>query len=72
MEFGFYEWQLLVLASVFVVALGIERHVAQSSISKESLEDSLENGSRVVGSGVLSTLTRKYLLVYAIVMGALQ
>jgi len=71
MELGFYEWQLLVLASVFVVSLGIEKHVAQSSISKESIDDSLENGSRV-GSGVLSTLTRKYLLVYAIVMGALQ
>ncbi len=68
MELDFYEWQLLVLASFFVVSLGIERHVAKSSIS---IEDRLENGSGV-GSGVLSTLTRKYLLVYAIVMGALQ
>lgn len=68
MELGFYEWQLLVLASLCAVSLGVERHVATSSGWKESAEDRLENGTRV-GSGVLSALTRKYLLVYAIVMG---
>ena len=68
MEFGFYERQLLVLASFCVVLLGIERNVAKGSIvAKESTENRRENGSRV---SVRSELTRKYLLVYAIVMGA--
>ncbi len=68
MESGFYERQLLVLASFCVVSLGIERNVARgSTIAKESTDDRRENGSRV---SVRSALTRKYLLVYAIVMGA--
>jgi len=68
MEFGFYERQLLVLASFCVVFLGIERNVARgSTVAKESTDNRRQNGSQV---SVRSELTRKYLLVYAIVMGA--
>jgi len=71
MQLGFYELQLLALASVCAISLALERHVAKKNhkIEKASVDDRLEDGIAASTSG-LSSLMRKYLLVYAIVMGA--
>ena len=70
MELGFYESQLLVLATGCAISFGLERHVAKNTRhAKETADERLENGKLGTGGSALSTLTRKYLLVYAIVMG---
>jgi len=73
MELGFYESQLIVLATVCAISFGLERHVAKNARQhphpKETADERLENGKLGVGGSALSTLTRKYLLVYAVVMG---
>ncbi|KAF9479320.1 DUF791-domain-containing protein [Pholiota conissans] len=68
---GFYEQQLLGLGVICLLALTADRYVAKSAKqlqSKSSADDRLESGK--TSSSALATLTRKYLLVYAIVMGA--
>ncbi|KAF8196104.1 hypothetical protein BJ912DRAFT_956324 [Pholiota molesta] len=68
---GFYEQQLLGLGVFCLLALTADRYVAKSTKqlqSKISADDRLESGKS--SSSALATLTRKYLLVYAIVMGA--
>ncbi|TFY77336.1 hypothetical protein EWM64_g6675 [Hericium alpestre] len=81
---GFYEFQLVLLTAVCIAVLLIERYVASSkkpsaSAQKELVDDSLENGAvgngsagGVTGARAAATraLMRKYLIVYAIVMGA--
>lgn len=67
----FYEVQLVILAGLCVAALLVERYVSQShkrNQTKDSAEDQLESG-KVGNAGAMSLLTKKYLLVYAIVMG---
>jgi hypothetical protein len=67
---GFYEQQLLGLGVFCLLALTADRYVAKSTKqlqSKISADDRLESGKS--SSSALATLTRKYLLVYAIVMG---
>ncbi|KZT07017.1 DUF791-domain-containing protein [Laetiporus sulphureus 93-53] len=73
---SFYELQLICLVSFCLVSLLVERHLSKRRANpKAELEE--EDGHHVTstaatsGSGhVLSTLTRQYLIVYAIVMGA--
>ena len=76
MQLGFYELQLLVLASVCTVALGFERFVSKKpkqdlKSGKDSANERLEDGvvPSMGASTGLSSLMRKYLIVYAIVMG---
>ena len=67
---GFYEVQLLQLAVVCVISLSIDRYVAGKSAKhgKESADDRLESG-KLGSTSALTALTRKYLVVYGIVMG---
>ncbi|THH12278.1 hypothetical protein EW146_g7769 [Bondarzewia mesenterica] len=90
---GFYEFQLTLLVLICVLVLVLERWVssskikkplAASSLAKEYVDDSLENGRSHTRHGsngsvsgmasaresALNALMRKYLVVYAIVMGA--
>ncbi|KAJ7119928.1 hypothetical protein C8R43DRAFT_1099133 [Mycena crocata] len=70
----FYEFQLLWLSIGCLVALLADRHASQNRrklASKDSREERAEGG--LTGSGTasaLAALTRQYLVVYAIVMGA--
>ena len=81
---GFYQFQLGVLAVVCVVLIALERFLKSKKPPPDHskdlpLEENIEvghatNGTAVVTSGssragALNTLMRKYLLVYAIVMG---
>lgn len=67
---GFYEVQLLGLAVICVISLSIDRYVAGKSAKhgRESADDRLESGKSGSPSA-LAALTRKYLVVYGIVMG---
>lgn len=70
---NFYEIQLAVLASICGVALLVDRYVSKSKAQHKanaSADERLESGKAGHSEGALSALTRKYLLVYAIVMGA--
>lgn len=70
---GFYEQQLLGLGVVCVLALTLDRYVSNSAEQQQSkahAEDRLEGGK--TSGSALATLTRKYLLVYAIVMGEFE
>ncbi|KAG1861263.1 hypothetical protein F4604DRAFT_1882473 [Suillus subluteus] len=70
---GFYELQLILLVSSCLVFLFLERHVSRRKESKEKdlhTAERLENGEPTVSHNSLATLTRQYLIVYAIVMGA--
>ena len=70
---GFYEQQLLGLGVVCVLALMLDRYVSNSAEQQQSkahAEDRLESGKP--GGSALAMLTRKYLLVYAIVMGEFE
>ncbi|OBZ67712.1 Molybdate-anion transporter, partial [Grifola frondosa] len=58
----FYELQLAFLASFCVLFLLVERRLSRKSRSQNA-------DASTVPSGVVSTLTRQYLIVYAIVMG---
>lgn len=65
----FYELQLILLAGFCAVALLLEQYVSRQKRSAANA-DHLENGgpAQVSNHGGLSTLTRKYLVVYGIVM----
>ncbi|KAI0064310.1 DUF791-domain-containing protein [Artomyces pyxidatus] len=80
---GFYEFQLGALAVICLAFLILERYISASKESPpaqaKELDDIVENGHRTNGheaatsstrSTALRVLMRKYLLVYAIVMGA--
>lgn len=78
---NFYERQLVLLIVVCVVVLLLERWVSSrdkpqdpTSVAGAEVNNSLEDeDNKSVSStptGALSTLMRKYLTVYAIVMGA--
>jgi hypothetical protein len=76
MQLGFYELQLLVLASVCTVSIVLENYIAKktkrnSKTSNGSVNERLEDGvaASMGGSSALSSLMRRYLVVYAIVMG---
>lgn len=64
---NFYESQLAVLAFFSVFFYGLDRRFSRKSNPNERL-DNLEN-AHVGHSDTVSTLARKYLTVYAIVMG---
>ncbi|KAF9234451.1 hypothetical protein BU15DRAFT_89981 [Melanogaster broomeanus] len=71
----FYELQLVLLVTSCLVFLLLERHAssrkrAAAAETKEYHIDRLENGGSTVPVNALATLTRQYLVVYAIVMGA--
>ncbi|KAF8434738.1 hypothetical protein L210DRAFT_3410085 [Boletus edulis BED1] len=72
---SFYELQLILLVSSCLVFLLLERYAASrkraaATSAKDSHADRLENGGSIVPVNALAKLTRQYLLVYAIVMGA--
>ena len=64
----FYELQLIILAIVCCVGLFVDRQLSRASKAKETADDRLENG-RQGSAAAAAALSRKYLLVYAIVMG---
>jgi hypothetical protein len=69
---GFYELQLIVLVSLCLIFILLERHVSRRKESKEKdlhTAERLENGEPTASHNSLATLTRQYLIVYAIVMG---
>jgi hypothetical protein len=78
----FYELQLILLTGFCIFALFIERYASKQkhSLAPRELRDParLENGhthnnsASISGQGGLATLTRKYLVVYVIVMGKSQ
>ncbi|KAG0699543.1 hypothetical protein DFH29DRAFT_936099 [Suillus ampliporus] len=69
---GFYELQLILLISLCLIFLFLERHVSRRKEKEKDLHtaERLENGEGAVSHNSLATLTRQYLIVYAIVMGA--
>ncbi|KAI6097186.1 hypothetical protein F5141DRAFT_1149880 [Pisolithus sp. B1] len=69
---GFYELQLIILISACLLFLLVERHVStrKRTTAKDHDPDRLENGGSTTPVNALATLTRRYLVVYAIVMGA--
>ena len=69
-EIGFYEKNLLILGVVCFVTYFVDKRIGKGSKSKsDSPEERLENGAKAGNSAAAAALTRKYLLVYAIVMG---
>jgi hypothetical protein len=80
--FQFYELQLILLTGFCIFSLLLERYASKQKRSlapKGSHDpDRLENGHghtrsiSISGHGGLATLTRKYLAVYAIVMGEIR
>ncbi|KAH9996725.1 DUF791-domain-containing protein [Russula compacta] len=83
MDSAFYQYQLGLLAIICTVFLALERYLKSKKTPTDHLkvEENLENGHpgpqknssamlMTSRAGALSTLMRKYLLVYAIVMGA--
>jgi hypothetical protein len=84
MDSSFYKYQLGLLGFICAIFIGFERYLKSKKTPPDHLkdlkiEDSLEvghpvlqtNGAAVNSSrtGALNTLMRKYILVYAIVMG---
>ncbi|KAJ6489919.1 hypothetical protein C8R45DRAFT_200218 [Mycena sanguinolenta] len=71
---NFYEFQLLWLSIGCLIALIADRRAAagrKSLVAKDIHEERAEGGLSAAGTaGALATLTRQYLVVYAIVMGA--
>ncbi|KAJ7485793.1 hypothetical protein FB451DRAFT_1350207 [Mycena latifolia] len=71
---SFYEYQLLYLSIACLVAVIADQVVSKSrrrQSAKDSREERAEGGLSGSGSaGALAALTRQYLMVYAIVMGA--
>lgn len=69
----FYERQLFYLAGFCVFSMGLEHYTSakrkRQNQAKESPEDRLEHG-KAASANLCGTLTRQYLVVYAIVMGA--
>ncbi|KAF8882420.1 hypothetical protein BD779DRAFT_1444836 [Infundibulicybe gibba] len=71
-EYSFYEFQLILLTGLCVCSLLVDHHVSKSrrkGQQRDTAESRLENGKQG-GSSALASLTRQYLVVYAIVMGA--
>ena len=78
----FYELQLILLTGFCISSLLLERYASKqkhSLLPKQSRDpDRLENGhshtrsASMSGHGALAALSRKYLVVYAIVMGKLH
>ncbi|KAF6764438.1 hypothetical protein DFP72DRAFT_1059419 [Ephemerocybe angulata] len=66
---GFYEVQLLVLAVICAAGFVLDRRLSSFLKGKETAESRLENG-KDGNAAAAAALTRRYLLVYAIVMGA--
>lgn len=67
---GFYEQQLITLGVVCLIGYFVDKRISKAfKSSKDTPEDRLENGKQG-NSAAAASLTRKYLLVYAIVMGA--
>lgn len=69
---GFYELQLLILVSACLFCLLVDRYASSTrrAPAKDHDPDRLENGGSTTPVNALATLTRRYLVVYAIVMGA--
>ncbi|EGO03933.1 hypothetical protein SERLA73DRAFT_102290 [Serpula lacrymans var. lacrymans S7.3] len=70
---AFYELQLILLVSSCLVFLLLERHVSRkrSTATKDHYPaDRLENGNPSPPLNSFASLTRQYIVVYAIVMGA--
>ena len=63
----FYQSQLAILVFFSIFFYGLERKVSRKVYPKER-SDNLEHGNVALSDNV-STLARKYLTVYAIVMG---
>lgn len=73
---AFYELQLILLVSSCLVFLFLERHAssrkrAAATTAKDYYVERIENGGSTVPVNALAKLTQQYLLVYAVVMGAL-
>ncbi len=69
---SFYETWLVLLTILCILLLMLERYVSgiKSEVTtKESADDRLENGRSPTSGNALTVLARKYLVVYAIVMG---
>jgi len=66
---SFYESQLIILAVICGVGLFIDRGLSKANTKAQSADERVENGG-ISKSATASLLQRKYLLVYAIVMGA--
>lgn len=69
---SFYETCLVFLTLLCLVLLLAERYVSgleKESATKESADDRLESARPPNAGSALKTLARKYLVVYAIVMG---
>ncbi|OAX34510.1 DUF791-domain-containing protein [Rhizopogon vinicolor AM-OR11-026] len=69
---GFYELQLILLVFSCLILLFLERHVSRRRDKEKDLHvvERLENGEPTPSRNSLVALTRQYLIVYAIVMGA--
>jgi hypothetical protein len=67
----FYEKSPVYLFIICVLALLLDRYVwsSRGNKVKENADDRLESGKQGASAAVLSTLSRKYLAVYGIVMG---
>lgn len=71
-QVNFYQIQLVALSVICGIALLVDRFVSKSKARHKahaSADERLENGKGGHSDGALAALTRKYLLVYAIVMG---
>ncbi|KAF9051877.1 hypothetical protein BJ165DRAFT_1340856 [Panaeolus papilionaceus] len=71
-QLDFYERQLVVLSVLCGISLIVDRYVASKGKKQphvQSADERLEGG-KTNASTALADLTRKYLVVYAIVMGA--
>jgi len=83
MDQAFYKYQLVLLTVICIVLIAFERYLKSKKspsdhLKDHKIEESVEDGhiagaavltSNVARAGALQTLMRKYLLVYAIVMG---
>ncbi|KAH7887149.1 hypothetical protein F5I97DRAFT_1109915 [Phlebopus sp. FC_14] len=71
--FAFYELQLILLVSSCLSFLLLDHHVSsrkRAAAAKDRHADRLEDGGSTTPANAVVTLTRQYLVVYAIVMGA--
>ncbi|CAK5262093.1 unnamed protein product [Mycena citricolor] len=70
----FYDIQLLILSALCLLALVLDRFYSMSRrkhASEDALAERAESGYGITGTGeALATLTKQYLIVYSIVMGA--
>jgi len=66
---GFYQNQLIILSIVCGFAYFLDRYVAKKWANQDSTSERLESDTRPAHPSTVAELTRKYLVVYAIVMG---